>query len=496
MFEEKPTVLVVDDAPDSIEILNRILQDDYQVIFATDGPMALKMVRQQNPDIILLDVAMPGMDGYQVCRELKADPVTQAIPVIFVTAKESDEDQEMGFRIGAADYLTKPVRAAVVRVRVHNQLQLRRNEENLRRTQKMEAVGRLTGGIAHDFNNILGVILGNLEFLRPALAHDEAAAKRLKSADEAALRAADLVAQLLNFSRVDAQDISSMDLNLLLQENHEKLAAMAPEGIKLETCLADGLWLVDLDRKDIEDAIENLVGNARDAMPDGGTITIETSNRVFDSLYEAHDPDVKPGDYVQLSVQDNGEGMSPEVLAYIFEPFFTTKNQHATGLGLSTVYSFVQRSGGFIKAASEPGKGTTIRLYLPRSLNEASERITADATDDGVLMGNGETVLIVEDEVDLLDTTKMRLDALNYNTLIASSGEQALSLLQQHDDIQLLFSDVVMPGGIDGYELARQAKAMHPSIKVLLTSGYLDAGLLTKPYSQSELAQRLRKELE
>ena len=496
-INEKQTVLVVDDVQDSIEILNRILQDDYRVLFSTDGVTAIELAQQHKPDIVLLDVAMPGMDGYQVCRELKSNAETREIPVIFVTAKEGDEDQEKGFRIGGADYLTKPVRPALVRVRVANQLKLRRNEEGLRRMQKMEAVGRLTGGIAHDFNNILGVILGNLEFLRPMVAHDETAATRVKAADEAAMRAADLVAQLLDFSRVESKDISATDLNQVIHDNKEKMTGLLRPEIEIETCLADGLWPADIDRSDFEDALTNLVVNAGDAIPEAGKITIETSNRVFDSLYEAHDPTVKPGDYLQLMVTDNGIGMSPEVLAHIFEPFFTTKSQSdGAGLGLSTVYSFVQRSGGFIKAASEPGDGTTVRLFLPRSMNDAQGQTNASIDEVGILPGQGETVLIVDDETDLLDMTKMRLDALNYNTLIASSGEVALDILAKHEGVDLLFSDVVMPGGIDGYELAKQAVTVRPGLKVLLTSGYLDADLLTKPYTQAELAQRLRAELE
>lgn len=494
-YLRKPSVLLVDDDPDSLEVLSQALKQDYRVTVATDGASALALARQEPPDVILLDIIMPGQDGYQVCRELKADATTRDIPVIFVTARHRFEDQEAGFQAGGADYLTKPLHASIVRLRVGNQVQLRRQAESQCKTQSIESLTRLTGGIAHDFNNILGIILGNLEFLRPLVAQNELAAKRVKAASNAAMRAADLVSQLLDFSRTEPKEPAPTDLNLVVREMQEGFVHSLPPGVTLETCLADRLWLTLIDRDDLMDALDKLIDRSRHALREGGKITIETSNRILDGLFEAHHPSVEPGDYLQLVVADNGPGLTPEEIDHIFEPYFGSPAHRDKGLGLSTVYSFAQRSGGFIKVQSKPGAGTRFRLFLPR-FGDDSQPMDPKSHALRLLPGKGETILIVDDEGDILDLTKMRLDALNYLTLIADNGEQALAILERENSIDLLFTDVVMPGGMDGYELARRAKTIRPNLKVLFTSGYMDANVLTKPYTQAELAQWVRSALD
>ncbi len=383
-----------------------------------------------------------------------------------------------------------------------------KNEESLRRAQKMEAVGQLTGGIAHDFNNLLGIILGNLDFLQRMVLDNENAKKRIHTTQKAALRAADLTKQLLGFSRREPKNISATDLNQVILAMESFIARSVTPEVEVEFQFSNELWTTEIDKGDLQNALLNLILNARDAMPDGGKLTIETSNQVLDAIYEEQNPVIEQGDYVQLAVSDNGNGISTEVLEHIFEPFFTTKEEgKGTGLGMSMVYGFVQRSHGYIKAYSEPDIGTSIRIYLPRSYNEAHK---SDSTmDKKIVLAKGtETILIVDDEKDLLELAEKNLIALGYQTIIAHNGEEALKILNENGSIDLLFSDVVMPGGVNGYELAELAVVKITTLKVLLTSGFtkkavskngqarFSVTLLSKPYSKVELAQRIRDVLD
>jgi CheY-like chemotaxis protein len=372
----------------------------------------------------------------------------------------------------------------------------------------MEEVGQLTGGIAHDFNNLLGIMLGNLDFLQRLVADDEKASKRVQTTTKAALRATDLTKQLLGFSRRESKNITATDLNQVIRGMKNLIARSVTPEVEVEVQLAEGLWLTEIDRGDLQDALLNLVLNARDAMPNGGKLTIETANRVLDAIYEEQNPIADQGDYVQLAVSDNGSGIPAEALEHIFEPFFTTKPEgKGTGLGMSMVYGFTQRSKGYIKAYSEPGIGTTVRLYLPRSGDQVQESTRPTDKKTGLPRGN-EVILIVDDEADLLELAKDHLETLGYHTIVAENGKQALQKLAEAEHIDLLFSDVVMPGGINGYELAEQATTKRPELKVLLTSGFtkkaiakngqaqFSATLLNKPYSKAELAWRVRETLD
>ncbi|WP_246345089.1 hybrid sensor histidine kinase/response regulator [endosymbiont of Lamellibrachia barhami] len=382
-----------------------------------------------------------------------------------------------------------------------------KSEESLRRAQKMEAVGQLTGGIAHDFNNLLGIMLGNLDFLQQLVADNKKASERVQTTTKAALRAADLTKQLLGFSRRESKNISATDLNLVIRGMESLIARSVTPEVEVELQLAEGLWLTEIDQGDLQDALLNLVLNARDAMPNGGSLTIETANRMLDAIYEEQNPIVDKGDYVQLAVSDNGSGIPAKALEHIFEPFFTTKPEgRGTGLGLSMVYGFVQRSKGYIKAYSEPGIGTTIHLYLARSGDQPQK--SAHSTDNEVILPKGtESILVVDDEADLIEIASHHLESLGYQTVAAGSGQQALQILHEARQIDLLFSDVVMPG-MSGYELAQQATAKNPKLKVLLASGFtkkavaqngqvrFSASLLSKPYSKAELARRVREALD
>ncbi len=384
----------------------------------------------------------------------------------------------------------------------------KKGEHALRRAQKMDAIGQLTGGIAHDFNNLLSIIIGNLDFLKRLLAEDEKSLKRVKSASKASLRAADLTKQLLGFSRRHSQEKHPCDINQIILGMDSLIARSVTPEVEVELQLSESSWLTQIDPGDFEDALVNLILNAKDAMPQGGSLTIETVNKQLDSNYTELNPGVTPGDYLQLAVSDTGEGIANENLEHIFEPFFTTKPaDKGTGLGLSMVYGFVQRSGGYIKAYSEKGIGTTFRLYLPRSAELRKEPREPLHEKLIPLQQNG-TILIVDDEVDLLDLAKDYLEEIGYRIYTASRGAEALAILESEPSIDLLFSDVVMPGRMNGYELAEQAYEKNPDLKVLLTSGFtkkvatkkgqnrIIAKLLTKPYSRENLIKSVKELLD
>ncbi len=377
-------------------------------------------------------------------------------------------------------------------------------EETLRRSQKMEVIGQLTGGIAHDFNNILGIILGNLSFLKRQLAGDDKALKRVNNADKAAQRAADLTRQLLGSSSKQAQKNLPTNINRVIKNMDSLISRSITPEVEVEHSLIDDLWLTEIDSDDFESALLNMVINARDAMPKGGKLIIETSNKVLDAAYAERNPNVVPGEYVELAVSDTGIGIPKENMDRVFEPFFTTKTQDkGTGLGMGMVLGFSLRSKGHIKIYSEPGIGTTIRCFLPRSDSVTEEQNTA-VIEVGILPRGNETILVVDDDEDLLELAQQYLKELGYTTVPASSGQQALKLLAERPSIDLLFSDVVMPDGMNGYELAEEAVTILPEIRILLTSGYTStsiikngqarfkANLLSKPYSQDTLAKRIR----
>ncbi len=377
-------------------------------------------------------------------------------------------------------------------------------EMQLRHAHKMDAIGQLTGGIAHDFNNILGIILGNVDLLKLQMAADESTAKRIEAIQKSARRAASLTRKLLSFSHYRGGDVTVINLNELISDMKDLIARSVTPEVEMEHHFAGDLWLTEINNGDFEDALINLVLNARDAMPNGGRLTLETCNRTLDAAFCAKNAGAEPGHYVELAVSDTGEGIPRERQQQIFEPYFTTKDvDKGTGLGLAMVYGFTKRSMGYIQVHSEPGIGTTFRLYLPRSSGQEMSSHSANKA-VGISVGGTETLLVVDDEEEILELAKARLEGLGYRVLSASDGKQALEVLTNEPSIALLFSDVVMPGSINGYHLAELATASHSSLKVLLSSGYAEktmarnnqerfaANLLSKPYSLSELAQRIR----
>jgi PAS domain S-box-containing protein len=385
----------------------------------------------------------------------------------------------------------------------------KRVEQSLMRAQKMDALGQLTGGIAHDFNNILGVIIGNLELLEMEIGDNPNAQRRFDAAQKAAQRAADLTKQLLGFSRLQVSQTAKLNINSIIQEMDELIGRSLTPQVTVIQHFEKGLWLTAINSGDLQDALLNLLLNARDAMPKGGQVILETKNAVLDYNYCRLHPSAKPGEYVQLNVSDTGKGIAKVFQSNIFDPFFTTKPKDlGTGLGLSMVFGFVRRSGGYICVDSELKKGTTFTLYLPRVHGEEQAMpVGVDPADARLAQGH-EIILIVDDELELLNLAEHNLECLGYRVITAINGQQALERLAQNPEIDLLFSDVVMPGGINGYQLAGQACSLSPALKVLLTTGFTEdklvsddlehfsANVLSKPYTRTELANRVRKLLD
>lgn len=382
-------------------------------------------------------------------------------------------------------------------------------EEQLHQAQKMEAVGQLTGGVAHDFNNMLGVIIGNLDFLEETAGDDPDRRNLIETAQRAAQQGAELTNRLLAFSRKQSLKPDIADLNALIANTTELLKRTLGATVKVRSTAAPDLKLVRIDTGQLETALLNLAVNARHAMPDGGELTIETGNVMFDSHYVETHPEVSPGEYVMLAVSDTGTGMSHSVLERAFEPFFTTKDVgQGSGLGLSMVFGFVKQSGGHTSIYSEPGSGTTVKLYFPAS-EETAVSEPASARSDEAVSGFGETVLIVEDDEALRNLADRTISSLGYKTLAAPDGRSALDIMEDSArPVDVLFTDIILPGGMNGVKLAEVASAQRPGLRVLYTSGYtenaiihsgtVDEGieLLNKPYRREELARLLRRVLD
>ncbi len=389
--------------------------------------------------------------------------------------------------------------------------------EALRQAQKMEAIGQLTGGVAHDFNNLLTIILGNLETIQRQLGTnpssqgggDRARLERsVENALRGARRAASLTQSLLAFARRQPLEPKPTDVNRLVLAMSDLLGRTLGEHIQVTTALGDALWAANADPNQLEAALLNLAVNARDAMPTGGRLTIETANVRLDRNSAPLQADLLPGNYVVVAVTDTGAGMTREVLARAFDPFFTTKDVgHATGLGLSQVYGFVKQSGGHVKIQSDVGKGTTVRLYLPRS-DAAADMVEPVAAKKTPVTAHSEIILVVEDDEDVRAYTTDVLRELGYRVLQAPNGQQGLDLLMREPGVRLLFSDIGLPGGMNGRRLAEEARRRRPDLRVLFTTGYaadalvhdgrLDAGvqLITKPFTYPALAAKLREVLD
>jgi PAS domain S-box-containing protein len=392
---------------------------------------------------------------------------------------------------------------------IHDLTERKKTEEQLVQAQKMETVGQLSGGIAHDFNNLLTVIVGNSEFLSDQLKARPDLRQLADDIGQAGERGAELTQRLLAFSRRQTLRPVEIDCNILLESMHKLLRRTMREDIEIKVDFDPDLPLAFADPAQLESAILNLGLNAQDAMAGGGRLTLTTAGASLDGLYQKLHPEVWPGEYVLIAITDTGEGMPKDVLERVFEPFFTTKEVgKGSGLGLSMVYGFVKQSNGHVSIYSEPGLGTTVRMYLPAHVRKMPVTPPCDRTDEGhAAAGGAETVLVVEDDPFVRTYAVRCLQGLGYAVIAAVDGNDALQKLGTNVHIDLLFTDIVMPGGINGWELADRAQRARPGLPVLLSSGYAletlikhgrasgDSVVLTKPYRKADLARRLREAL-
>ncbi len=399
--------------------------------------------------------------------------------------------------------LARTEEPAVLFAVVQDVTERRRTENALHQAQKMEAVGQLTGGIAHDFNNLLAIIIGNLELAGEFIEEGSEVAGRIQRASDAAARSADLTQRLLAFSRRQTLSPLTVNLNDIIGGMSELLHSTMGEPIDIEVVGMEGLWNCEVDPNQMESTLLNLAINARDAMPTGGRLCLETSNVVLDSdMAEA--AELRPGEYIALKVNDTGIGMPPDTVEHVFEPFFTTKSERkGTGLGLSMVHGFVKQSSGHVRVESVEGRGTTFEIFLPRSKNPSIA--CGSGKPQSQRSGAGKTVVVVEDEKDVRDLVVTMLGELGYRTLDAGTGEEALELFRREEAVHALVTDVVLPGGLSGPDIAKACLHENAGLKVLLVSGYPqnkidrdgrfdpDTEFLQKPFSKHALSQKLDK---
>jgi signal transduction histidine kinase len=532
-------ILVVDDTPASLKLLAAILNEaGYRVRLAPDGELAIRSALQRAPALILLDIKMPGMNGYEVCQRLKANERTRCIPIIFLSVLDDEHEKSLAFQLGAVDYVNKPVRAAEVLARVDTHLSLRRAQlelearnaeleaaralleqrvaersaeleaanRKLLQSQKLESIGLLSGGVAHDFNNLLTPIRGYAELVRTSLREDDPLRTELAEIERAAERARELTQQLLAFSRKQIIEVKPVDLREIIRRAERILRRTIREDISIRLELAATPSIVRADAGQIELVLVNLSINAQDAMPEGGVLRIETVSFPVDESYAARHPGLSPGPHVMLAVSDTGVGMDQPTMARIFEPFFTTKEVgKGTGLGLSTAYGIITQHGGSINVHSEKGHGSTFKILLPQL--EGAEAAPPREPVDLVLRGT-ETILVVEDNPMVRTLLGRLLPSLGYETLTAGGVEECLELVKTRTgSLHLLLTDVVMPT-MNGRELYERVRLLRPELKVLFMSGYttevighhgvIEEGVhfLHKPFSRSALSIKIRAALE
>jgi signal transduction histidine kinase len=505
---------VVDDDADNRLLTRAALEPHgFQVTEAVDGATALALCQEEPPDLVLLDVLMPGMDGYQTCAALRQLPAGDLLAVVMMTGLEDLASITRAFQTGATDFIIKPInwtllyfRAQYILMASQALLQRKQLEEQLHQSQKMEAVGRLAGGVAHDFNNLLTVISGCTDLLLARLPHQDPSRLDIEEIRQASEQASSLTRQLLAFSRKQILQPQVLDLNLLVTLMEKMLRRIIGEDIEVVTVFTEDPATVLADPGQLEQIILNLAINARDAMLQGGHLTLKVVRVTLDETFCQWHPEAQPGPYVMLAICDTGVGMDEITMAKAFEPFFTTKEMgKGTGLGLAMVHGVVKQSGGFILAASKPGQGTSMEVYLPLASQEMVHDKQALAT-GGDLKGE-ETILLVEDDPLVRRVAGKILKVHGYNILEADNGLAALDLGHRHSQpIDLLFTDIVMPD-MNGRDLAERWKLIHPESLILYTSGYneniviqhgtLEPGIsfIPKPYRMTTLAEKVREVL-
>jgi signal transduction histidine kinase len=550
MSDATANVLVVDDDAAGRYLKAHILRKSgYRVTEASTGMDAIEQCCAGVPDLVLLDMRLPDIHGVEVCRRIKA--AHPSIAVLQTSAAiTSPQDRARALDGGADGFLLEPIEPEELQATARGLLRLRGAEQALRRmneslellvaertrelteanrrleievaerrkteevlwhTQRLEVVGQLTGGIAHDFNNLLAVIVGSMEMIRTAFENGGELPRtkimRLLNATETATgRATKLTQQLLAFARRSELKFDVVTLDEVIVACEPFLRRALGDANTLTLSFEADLWTCRIDAPQFEAAILNLVVNARDAMPAGGRLEITTGNAVIDAATARRATELAAGDYVVVKVTDTGTGMDPDVATHAFEPFFTTKEVgKGTGLGLSQVYGFIKQSGGHVTIDTEPGVGTTFRLYLPRC-HDVQQALEADIRAPRPPPTGHETVLVVEDNAEVLELAVTTISDLGYRVLTAADGPSAMEVVRGAEPIDLLFSDVVMPGGMNGFQLISEARGIRDGLRALVTSGYAnihrpgtdrpDVPLLLKPYRRSDLAHCIRMALD
>jgi signal transduction histidine kinase len=493
---------------------------DIELHYTPRAEEAVTRAREIGASVVLVDLRMPGADGFDVIRMLRADAATAHIPVILLSSEEDADIKARAFDLGANDYLVKwpDPRELQARIRYHSgacrallqrdqawlslrqsQDELAQSQAALHQAQKMEAIGQLTGGVAHDFNNVLQIIAGNLQLVKLIGGVNEAGQTRLDLALSGVERGARLAAHLLAFARRQPLQAVVVNPGRILLDMEDMMRRVLDHHNRIEIDIAGDLWNVSVDPSQLHNVILNLSINARDAMAGGGLLRLRAANLASGAPELAETGD---GNFVMIEVSDDGCGMAPEVLQRAFEPFFTTKPTGAgTGLGLSMVYGFVKQSGGEIIIKSEPGQGTCVRIFLPRS-DEAVAQSEEPAA--GTIQRGVESILVVEDEEDVRRTTAHLLSELGYRVLTAEDAASAITIVNSGAAIDLVFTDVIMPGKVSSYDLSELVKEKLPDTPILFTSGYAEGviahggklapsvSLLQKPYSADVLSARIR----
>ncbi|HUZ74202.1 MAG TPA: response regulator [Stellaceae bacterium] len=595
-------ILVVEDSPTQAARLIYALEErGLEVSGAADGERALALFASEDFDVVISDVMMPGMSGYELCRAIKSHRAKPPVPVVLLTSLSEPMDVINGLECGADNFIRKPYAtddlvARVERilaniekrnadrlsigvnvefmgnrytitsertqildllistfeetVRANRELEQIRSEltaanakikryadelesrvvertrelatanevlrsesaarqkaeSQLVQAQKMEAIGTLTGGIAHDFNNLLGIVIGNLDLLRPLARSIGEADELIAASMEAALRGADLTRRLLAFARRQTLNPVQVEINALVEGTARLIDRVLGESIDVVLDLAPNVWSVEVDPAQLESSLVNLATNARDAMPKGGTLRFTTRNQRLDADYTAQYQDVAPGEYALIAVSDDGTGMPPDVVSRIFDPFFTTKEKdRGTGLGLAMVFGFMKQSHGHINVYSEVGTGTVFRLYLPRS--DAAAATTHRSNSEPAAQGQGELVLVVEDNAAMRKIAGLQLRTLNYRVVEADSAMKALEILER-EIVHVVLSDIILPGAYNGIDLIRTTLERWPHIGVVLSSGFADPKVLSglgstgnirvliKPYRKEDLAREVHNALQ
>jgi signal transduction histidine kinase len=543
-------ILVVDDDDGGRYLKAYVLRKNgYSVSEAATGRAAIEQCEKTRPELVLLDTRLPDTSGVDVCRQIRAAyPATAVLQTS--AAITSPHDRALALQGGADAFLIEPIEPEELLATVKALLRMRGAEQALRRmnetletliadrtmelteinrrlqneiaerrkaeevlwhTQKMEAIGELTGGIAHDFNNLLGVVVLSMEMIRAAIENDgeiprPKILRLLKTSEAATDRATKLTRQLLAFARRETLQLGVVTLDEVIVGCEPFLRRALGEAITLKLSFEPGLWPNRIDAAQFESTMLNLAVNARDAMPSGGQLEIATSNVEIDAAQARGTDGLVPGSFVQVRVADTGTGMAPDVAAHAFEPFFTTKDVgKGTGLGLSQVYGFIRQSGGHISIDTGLGQGTSFHMYLPRCEHPPAVMPTEGVERHVPPTGN-ETILVVEDNPEVLELAASTISGLGYHVLTAVDGPSALGIITTDQAIDLLISDIVMPGGMNGFELISQARAVRGKLRALATSGYAnvhrpgsarpDVPLLLKPYHLADLAKCVRMALD